>query len=77
MHSTKTMTQNSLKTATHDAFVTAMNDDLGWCSRCQAFTTGDVEPDAENYECEMCGKTTVTGAEQSLLCGFFEVAAQD
>ena len=71
------MNTKNVCTVSYGAFMAAMNDYLGWCSECRDFTTGDVEPDAENYECEMCGKTTVTGAEQSLLCGFFEVAAQD
>lgn len=41
----------------------------GFCKACgeQAF---NVEPDAENYVCESCGKHEVYGAEQLLIMGF-------
>jgi hypothetical protein len=38
----------------------------GFCLACGADAYG-VEPDAENYECEECGKAQVFGAEQ-VLC---------
>lgn len=45
----------------------------GWCKTCQDFTTGEVEPDAEDYECEQCREHTVIGAEDALVLGVIEV----
>ena len=42
------------------------DDNIGFCRVCGAEHTG-VEPDAENYDCEACGKPEVFGAEQLLL----------
>lgn len=39
---------------------------IGFCIHCGAKTHG-VEPDAEKYRCEECGKQAVYGAEQILL----------
>lgn len=39
----------------------------GVCVEC-GFVQGGVEPDAESYECEECGKLAVFGMEQALLC---------
>ena len=39
---------------------------VGICTACGEETTG-VEPDAEHYECESCGKHEVFGAEQLML----------
>lgn len=39
----------------------------GVCLACKEFTTGGVEPDAENYECPMCGENEVFGTEQALM----------
>ena len=41
----------------------------GWCTTCESFTTGCVEPDAHDYECEVCGENTVMGAEDALMEG--------
>ena len=38
----------------------------GICAACKEVTYG-VEPDAERYECDSCGKMAVYGAEQYLL----------
>lgn len=42
----------------------------GFCVGCGADADG-VEPDAERYECEECGKRSVYGAEQVLIMGAF------
>jgi predicted RNA-binding Zn-ribbon protein involved in translation (DUF1610 family) len=42
------------------------DDNIGICTACGEEATG-VEPDAEHYECEGCGKNEVFGAEQLLL----------
>lgn len=41
-------------------------DYIGFCTHCGAECLG-VKPDAEDYECEVCGKHAVSGAEQLLL----------
>lgn len=50
----------------------ALQDNLGWCTECQDFTTEQVEPDAARYRCSACRKMTVYGAEQALLLGLLE-----
>ena len=42
------------------------DDNIGICQACGEETSG-VEPDAEKYECEACGKNQVYGAEQLLI----------
>jgi hypothetical protein len=42
------------------------DDYLGFCTACGEQAT-NVEPDAENYECESCGENKVFGAEQLLI----------
>jgi len=42
------------------------DDNSGFCTACGADASG-VEPDADNYVCEECGKPCVHGAEQLLL----------
>jgi hypothetical protein len=41
----------------------------GFCTHCGAEALG-VEPDARNYECEVCGKTEVFGAEELMIMGY-------
>ena len=38
----------------------------GWCLACGSSQSG-VEPDAEGYRCESCGRLEVYGAEQILI----------
>jgi hypothetical protein len=40
--------------------------DEGYCTKCDEFTNGGVEPDAQNYECISCGENTVMGAELAI-----------
>jgi thiol-disulfide isomerase/thioredoxin len=49
----------------------------GWCKSCKAFTTGSVEPDAEDYECEACGEPEVIGAEDALMFGLITIGETD
>jgi hypothetical protein len=54
-------------------FRDAVNDNAGWCINCAEFTNDSgVEPDAENYECEVCGHNSVMGAEQALIEGYVD-----
>jgi hypothetical protein len=41
-------------------------DDPGFCLHCGAVAEG-VEPDAQEYECEVCGESGVYGAEEILM----------
>jgi len=45
-----------------------MDQYMGWCLSCGEVQAG-VEPDAENYECEVCGAQDVFGIEQLILTG--------
>jgi hypothetical protein len=56
-----------------DTWLEACDSYTGFCTACADFTTGCVEPDAEDYECEGCGEHTVMGAEQALLLGIVEL----
>jgi len=46
-----------------------VEDNVGYCSTCEDFTTDGVEPDAQEYTCDVCEQDTVYGAEQALLIG--------
>jgi len=46
-----------------------MYDGVGICMSC-AFMQDGVEPDAEGYTCDSCGKDTVTGIENAILCNY-------
>ena len=41
---------------------------IGFCIACGAEHDG-CEPDARNYECEVCGEHKVYGAEEILMMG--------
>jgi hypothetical protein len=43
-------------------------EELGFCIACGAMAK-DVEPDAREYPCDRCGRPTVYGAEELLICG--------
>ena len=47
-------------------------ESLGICLACGEQTDG-VEPDAEGYECEICGRRTVMGVPQALLAGELDI----
>lgn len=55
-------------------FERAAEDNVGWCSTCGEFTTDGVEPDAEGYECDLCGENTVMGATYAAISGEFSIA---
>jgi hypothetical protein len=44
------------------------NEDAGRCLACGAEAYG-VEPDAREYECEVCGEPKVYGLEELLMMG--------
>jgi hypothetical protein len=45
----------------------------GYCTACGEWTTGGVEPDAEGYKCEGCGKRCVVGAETAFITDAIEI----
>lgn len=55
-----------------DAVMEAVEEDdhRGFCIACGEDAYG-VEPDATEYECEMCGECKVYGAEEILLRGWY------
>lgn len=42
---------------------------IGWCTTCSGFTRECTEPDAQDYDCPVCGENTVVGAEDALVMG--------
>jgi PHP family Zn ribbon phosphoesterase len=61
------------KQITMDQYNEAREAYLGFCTACNKFTTGCVEPDAHEYECESCGELTVMGVEDALMEELIEV----
>lgn len=39
----------------------------GYCSTCADWTRDCTEPDAEEYDCPVCGQDTVVGADNWLM----------
>jgi hypothetical protein len=56
-----------------DRIIQVVEEDegLGFCTACGA-ERECCEPDAREYECEECGKSTVYGAAELLLMGYGE-----
>lgn len=48
----------------------------GACLACGEIHHG-IEPDARNYECEVCGENQVFGLEELLLMGKIELIDED
>lgn len=50
----------------------------GYCTVCQEITNdGGVEPDAEDYECHVCGNHTVMGVENAFISGHIIIDEED
>ncbi|MHA1972830.1 MAG: hypothetical protein ACTSW1_07550 [Candidatus Hodarchaeales archaeon] len=62
---------------TEAEFVEHKDSYKGFCITCNSFTTPEVEPDAEDYDCTECGSGTVMGAEQALLNGHIEFVEEE
>lgn len=39
----------------------------GYCKHCKEWTRDCTEPDAEDYDCPVCGNNSVIGAEMYLM----------
>ena len=47
----------------------------GYCTNCRKITrSGDTEPDACDYPCPDCEKTTCFGVQEALMMGLIEIA---
>lgn len=62
-----------MKRVTVEEYEDATQSYRGWCTTCQDFTRDSTEPDAEGYDCPVCGGDTVMGAEQAMLCEKFAI----
>lgn len=58
-------------------YLAARENYKGWCPECQEFTRDMTEPDAEGYDCPVCGGNTVIGAEDAMMGGLFEFSEED
>lgn len=58
---------------TEQEYLQAVEDNMGFCTTCHAFTREGTEPDAEGYDCPQCGELTVMGAEQAMLTGDLDI----
>lgn len=66
-----------MKLNIHEAEAYAIGDE-GYCTECDEFTNGGVEPDAKNYECISCGENTVMGAEFAIVVlGLIEITEDE
>jgi len=60
-------------TVTREEYDFAEEHYYGYCKLCQDFTHESAEIDAENYECPVCGYSTVFGMRSCLLLDLFEI----
>jgi Zn finger protein HypA/HybF involved in hydrogenase expression len=73
-HKRQLCAQHTPKIMIHEAdYAEATDSYQGWCRHCKEFTRENTEPDAENYDCPVCEKKSVVGAEQALLLGLIEL----
>lgn len=56
---------------TESEYLEACDMYLGWCKSCKEFTRDSTEPDAHGYDCPVCEKLAVVGAEDALMMGLF------
>lgn len=46
----------------------------GYCTECDDLTHDCCEPDAQGYECPVCGENSVYGLAEALLMGFIDIS---
>lgn len=50
-----------------------LEDGAGFCSLCQDITAeSGIEPDAEEYQCEVCDGYYLMGVENAIILGLIE-----
>ena len=57
---------------TEEQFLEESSAGIGYCLSCHA-QRDCCEPDAENYECEECGKNKVMDLELMLVYGYLKL----
>lgn len=63
---------------TEGQYIMHTNEYDGYCTQCKKVTNiGGVEPDAENYDCEVCYKPSVIGVEQAMLIGLLNIVGNE
>ena len=62
-------TKHKVFTISEEEFEQLNENSGGICLACGATQEGDLEPDAENRECESCGENQLFGIEQALIMG--------
>jgi Zn finger protein HypA/HybF involved in hydrogenase expression len=61
---------------TSEQFEEHQENNAGYCKKCDAITSEDVEPDAEGYECPDCGNMTVMGIDSALTLEHIEITEE-
>lgn len=56
-----------------EEFQGADDQSMGMCVACGDQEAYEVEPDANGYRCEVCGKKSVYGAQYLLMAGYIEI----
>ena len=62
------------KTMTEDEYLSHCQNYAGICLSCSEIQQGGCEPDAENYECLICGDSEVQGIENALVSGAITIS---
>lgn len=58
---------------TEEQYEKAGDQNLGYCSECDAITTSNVYPDEDNVECTKCSNETCMGVEEARSSGLIEI----
>jgi hypothetical protein len=48
------------------------DDYAGFCVECGTFADDGIEPDAREYECDVCGERKVFGLQELLIMGLVD-----
>jgi len=55
------------------AFRYLQEENAGLCTACASFNFGNHEPDAEDYDCEQCGKPKSQGMDNVMMMGLIHI----
>jgi len=56
-----------MKEFDEEGYLYARENYQGYCTECEDWTRDCTEPDAEDYDCPVCDKHTVIGADNYLI----------
>ncbi len=62
---------------TQERYQELTDDNAGYCKHCDAIRNENVEPDADGYDCDECGKPEVMGVENALIYEHIEITEED